>query len=48
MGKDGAETVVDGRLFHRGTHRAKKEFLGASTKAKIQVRVVTVVRNRDL
>ena len=45
MGKDGAETVVDGRLFHRGTHRAKKSSWGHQQR---QVRVVTVVRNRDL
>ena len=28
MGKDGAETAVDERLFHTATHRAKKSFVG--------------------
>ena len=34
MGKDGAETIVYGRLFRRGTYRAKKSFGGHQQRQK--------------
>jgi len=33
MGKDGAVTAVDGRLFHTGIHRPQKRVLVGSNKS---------------